>query len=259
MDMKNILQKFSIFILALLLPCQILAEPPYLTDDPTPTDYQQIDAYLFSSLYATSTPITAINTTIPAVEIDYGLLPKLEIHVVVPWENYYQQDAFFASGIGDIELGLKYRLIDETSTRPRVAFAPLFELPTGNGNLNLGNGGYWMKLPLWVQKSWGPWTSYVGGGYIINTAAFGLNYYYGGLVITRSVTEKLRLGAEVYSSGKSFKEESDRENPFDNAEAIVNFGCSYDFTKKLGLRVSSGFAFWGQPQFVSYVGISWSA
>ena len=33
-----------------------------------------------------------------------------------------------------------------------------------------------MILPLWLQKSWGPWTTYGGGGFGFNTARGGRNW-----------------------------------------------------------------------------------
>jgi hypothetical protein len=41
-------------------------------------------------------------------------------------------------------------------------------LPTGNENRGLGAGHVRAFLPVWVQKSFGEWTTYGGGGYWIN-------------------------------------------------------------------------------------------
>ena len=40
----------------------------------------------------------------------------------------------------------------------------MFEIPTGSAARGLGVGKTWYKVPLWVQKSFGPWTTYGGGG-----------------------------------------------------------------------------------------------
>ena len=46
--------------------------------------------------------------------------------------------------------------IDDAS---RMAYVEVLEDERG-----LGNGRAWCKIPLWIQKSWGPWTTYGGGG-----------------------------------------------------------------------------------------------
>src|SRR5271157_5049838 len=64
----------------------------------------------------------------------------------------------------------KYRFIQETAKCPQIGVFPLLEVPTGNSRLGLGNGQLWARLPLWIQKSYGPWTTYGGVGYQINHA-----------------------------------------------------------------------------------------
>lgn len=75
-----------------------------------------------------------------------------------------------AYGVGDVELGKKYRFVQEGKYRPEVGVFPLVELPIGNCRLGLGNRQVWARLPLWVQKSYGKWTTYGGAGYQINHA-----------------------------------------------------------------------------------------
>jgi hypothetical protein len=45
---------------------------------------------------------------------------------------------------------------------------PVLEVPIGEENRGLGVGHWRGYLPLWVQKSFGDWTTYGGGGYWIN-------------------------------------------------------------------------------------------
>ena len=46
----------------------------------------------------------------------------------------------------------------------RSEHSSCFELPTGSATKGLGVGKTWYKVPLWAQKSFGPWTTYGGGG-----------------------------------------------------------------------------------------------
>jgi hypothetical protein len=171
-----------IFLISFLWLVLALAEtafsgPPFLTDDPEPVEFKHWEAYLFSTVDVTPKQIDA---TGPAFEFNVGALPNLQVHLVIPMAYASPKDDPSAYGLGDIELGAKYRFIQETDHRPMVGLFPMVEISTGDSSRGLGNGRAWWKLPLWLQKSWGPWTTYGGGGYVINPAPNQRNYCFGG-------------------------------------------------------------------------------
>ena len=47
--------------------------------------------------------------------------------------------------------------------RPMIGVFPLVEAPTGDARRGLGAGHTREFLPLWLQKSFGGWTTYGGG------------------------------------------------------------------------------------------------
>src|ERR1035437_10609377 len=67
--------------LNLVLAVSLYAGPPFLTDDPEPVDYQHWEAYLFANGDHTSGGYI-ING--PAVELNYGVLPDTQLHLIVP-------------------------------------------------------------------------------------------------------------------------------------------------------------------------------
>ena len=85
---------------------------------------------------------------------------------------------------------------------PQIGVFPMAELPTGNSDKGLGNGKTWWRLPIWIQKSWGDWTSYGGGGYVINHADGQKDYPFGGWLLQKDFGEKWTLGGEVFARGK---------------------------------------------------------
>jgi len=105
-------------------------------------------------------------------------------------------------GVGDTELGFKYRFIqeDEKGWRPMVGVFPFLELPSGDHSEGLGAGHWREYLPLWVQKSFGDWTTYGGGGYWINHGGGtdDKDYWYFGWLLQRKITDKLVIGAELF-------------------------------------------------------------
>jgi hypothetical protein len=139
--------------LNLILATHAFAGPPFLTDDPEPVDYQHWEAYLFANGDHTSGGYI-ING--PAVELNYGVLPDTQLHLIVPMTTVGSGGVPTVSGLGDTEFGIKYRFLHETNGWPQIGIFPMAELPTGDADRGLGNGRTWFRLPLWAQKSFGP-------------------------------------------------------------------------------------------------------
>jgi hypothetical protein len=126
----------------------------------------------------------------------------------------------------------------------------LLEIPTGDANRGLGNGQPWGKLPLWLQKSWGPWTTYGGGGYAINPAPEQRSYYFGGWLLQRDFGERLTLGGEIFSQGKS----SDDTRSF----AVFNLGGLFKITPNFQILFSGGHTLAGGNHTIGYLGLYWT-
>jgi hypothetical protein len=149
-----------------------------------------------------------------------------------------------------VEAGVKYRFIQENAHRPQVGIFPQLELPTGSAALGLGNGRVWARLPFWVQKSWGPWTSYGGGGYAVNRAPGMRSYGLGGWLLQRDFGKRLTLGGEIYSEG--------RNSITIRSSTVANFGGYYNFSSHFSLLFSVGRDFIGGPHSVAYLGLYWT-
>jgi hypothetical protein len=119
---------------------------------------------------------------------------------------------------------------------------PLVELPTGNQDRGLGAGHVRVFLPLWVQKSFGEWTTYGGGGYWINQDEHlgDKNYWFFGWLLQRKITEHLTLGGEI------FHQTADTIDGVDSTG--FNFGGIYDFDEHNHLLFSAGRGFRHAPE-----------
>lgn len=239
------------------------AGPPYLTDDPEPVPYHHWELYTFA------TRDQARSTTIvngPALELNNGVAPNTQLHLIVP-ETYSSQDGTSARGVGDVEAGVKYRFLGETKDRPEIGTFPQVELPTGDQSRGLGNGRTWVKVPIWLQKSFGPWTTYGGGGYAYNPAPGQHNYGYGGLLIQRTLSPRLTLGGEVSfqgaqadtpesgATGSAGTSSSGLQVAGARASALWNFGGSYNFTPDFSLLFTAGHSFQGDGNAIMYLGL----
>jgi hypothetical protein len=216
-----------------------IAGPPYLTDDPEPVPYQHFEFYTLSTGTAVRGGTEGEG---PAFEFNYGLIPDGQIHIIAPFTFNIPVGGASQFGYGDTELGFKYRFIGEEQDglRPMVGVYPLVELPSGNENLGLGAGYTRAYFPIWIQKSFGDWTTYGGGGYWINQGDGGLDrdYWYFGWLLQRQVTRQLAIGAEIFhqTSTVVFGPSTIAGMPTTG----FNIGAVYDFDAHNHLLVSMG-------------------
>src|SRR5271167_4085956 len=70
-------------VLAFLGPVSTtaLAGPPFQTDDPEPIDFRNYEFYTFATSDGTS---VETDTEGPAVEFNWGALPNVHLHIIVP-------------------------------------------------------------------------------------------------------------------------------------------------------------------------------
>jgi hypothetical protein len=233
--------------LYLMLMARAWAGPPFLTDDPEPVDYRHWEAYLFT-LGGLSRNANTVEG--PAVEMNYGVLPDTQLHLIVPMTTASGGGAPTASGLGDTELGVKYRFVHETNGWPQIGIFPFAELPTGSSRRGLGNGRTWFQLPLWLQKSWGPWTTYGGGGEVLNSAPGERNHPYGGWLLQHDLGNHLTLGGEIFAQG--------RDTDSDNGFAALNVGGSYNFNEHFSLLFSGGHSVVADSHTLWYFAFYWT-
>ena len=101
-------------------------------------------------------------------------------------------------GVGDVELGVKYRLLDRPDDGWSAAVYPTLDLPTGDTGRGLGNGRAQLLLPLWVQRSVGAWNWDAGIARSINRAPGARDSWFAGLLAQRAFGDALSVGAEVF-------------------------------------------------------------
>jgi len=218
------------------------AAPPFVTDDPEPVEYRHWEIYL-ASQHAKDKD--GWSGTAPHFEVNYGAWPNLQLHLIAPLAYVKPDDGPSHYGFGDLELGAKYRFIQESDWRPMVGTFPIFDLPTGNSSRGLGSGHLRTFLPIWLQKSWGPWTSYGGGGYWINPGSENKNYWFFGWQVQRDLSKVITLGAEIFYNTPTTNGEGGRTG--------FNVGTIVNFTDEHHLLFSAGRDIHGQNRFSTYI------
>ncbi|MEO7336312.1 MAG: hypothetical protein ABIV63_07005 [Caldimonas sp.] len=206
-----------------------LAGPPFVTDDPEPVELHHHEFYIASQQTLGADGRAG---TLPHFEFNYGALPNLQLHVIAPLAFSAPQGKPTRRGFGDLELGAKYRFTEETDAVPMVGIFPIYLGPTGAASRGLGNDASQLFLPVWLQKSWGPWTSYGGGGYWINRASGAKNNWFFGWLLQRKLSDKWMLGSEVFYRGEQLAGQG--------SSMGANVGGSFDIDEHAHLLFSVG-------------------
>ena len=223
------------------------AGPPFATDDPEPVAFQHWEVYLGSQYEHTS---EGANGTLPHLELNYGALPNLQLHLIAPAAFDSPIGANRQFGYGDTELGAKYRFFDEEDGRPQVGVFPLVELPTGSSARELGSGHTQVFLPVWLQKKFGTWTTYGGGGRWINPGAGNRNWWFTGWLIQTEVSPGVTVGAEVFR-------ETSRGNGVDS-DTKINVGVVWDLDESRHILASAGPTIQGPTGYQAYLALQFT-
>jgi hypothetical protein len=130
----------------------------------------------------------------------------------------------------------------------------MFEIPTGSAPRGLGVGRTWYKLPIWVQKSSGPWTTYGGGGVTVVNAPGYRHYPFAGWLVQRDLGKKVTLGSEIFYHGPE-----GLAAPQTRPSTLVDVGGYYKFRDPgFQLLFCYGHAAIGQTENYAYLGLYWT-
>ena len=220
----------------------VLAGPPFLTDDPEPVDYQNWEFYIASQHAQTR---DGWSGTAPHIELNYGVVTNVQLHLIAPLAYNAPSDGSTHYGYGDTELGVKFRFIQESDRLPQVGIFPLLEVPTGKESEGLGNGQLQAFLPVWLQKSFGDWTVYGGGGYGINPGPDNRDWGFVGVVVQKQVVKNVLVGGEIYHRTPTAAG--------GRGDTAFNLGTVIDFTEHQHLLFSAGRSINGPPDFQCYI------
>lgn len=134
----------ALFIAALGCSQSAVAGPPFLTDDPEPTQTGHWEIYA---------PLVEVQGRgaeyegSAGVELNYGLTTDLQLTLGLPLD--FRHDASgMRWGAGDMRISAKYRIVHDADSGFQLALFPGISLPT-NSNV-MGTGKVSALLPIWV-------------------------------------------------------------------------------------------------------------
>ncbi|MEN6441419.1 MAG: transporter [Syntrophobacter sp.] len=161
-------------------------------------------------------------------KLSYGLIENMEVFVVIPYVHNWArgvdergpngETSANSGSLGDINLTLKYRLVEETETLPTVTALFATDFPSGKfRHLSPGNLG----------------TDAAGGGSYVFTP---------GINVSKYIKPFILYGNLWYSMPTSFTDDDGKQYPGDFV--TVNLAAEYPITEKwVGLLELT--SFWG--------------
>jgi hypothetical protein len=172
-----------------------LAGPPYLTDDPAPTDTGHWEIYAFTVAEGRKSTLDADT----GVDLNYGAVENVQLTATLPLSFSNAPLEGWRSGTGDVELGVKYRFFNDEKHGLSAAVFPRAILPTSGLESDEKTR---FLLPLWVQKDFAGGTSlFGGGGYEINPGTGNRSFWEAALALTHDLNDRLSVGAEITRQG----------------------------------------------------------
>ena len=250
----------AILLLLIVAPRLRAQGPPFQTDDPVPVDLHHYEFYIFGT--ASGTPVE-MDSSGPAFEFNWGAIPRVQLHAVLPWGSAHplNNPIYLPSGTGpgafgltDMELGVKLAWIKQTKNFPQIGSFTMFEMPTGDFDKGLGVGKVWYKLPLWAYKDIGKWSLDGGAGYQIVPQTGFRDFPYGGFLVKREMGEKLEMAAEVFSHAGEGIAPAQTE-----AGTMIDAGGYYHLKGDgMQLLFAYGHSVAGQTENYAYLGLYWT-
>jgi hypothetical protein len=168
-----------------------LAGPPYITDDPVPTDTGQWEIYTFTDGEGLRSSVDAD----AGFDLNYGPVKDVQLTATVPLSFSREAGRGWRAGTGDVELAVKYRFFDDEKSGVSIAVFPRSFLPTST--LERGERTR-ILLPVWAQKDFAGDTSvFGGGGYELNPGPGNRNFWQAGAAVTHDLSKSVSVGGEV--------------------------------------------------------------
>jgi len=171
------------------------AGPPYLTDDPVPTDTGHWEIYSFTAGEGWGSALDAD----AGVDLNYGPVRGVQLTSTLPLRFSHDSVDGWRGGTGDVELGVKYRFLHEEKHGLSAAIFPRVILPTAAHSAGEPTR---FLLPLWVGKDFAGGNSLFGGlGYLVNPGTGNRDFWQAAVAATHDVSKRVSVGAEITHQG----------------------------------------------------------
>jgi hypothetical protein len=211
-----------------------VAGPPYVTDDPEPTEYRHWEIYTGLQYENDG---GAVSASVPFAEFNYGAMPNVQVSIST---QLTELDAVPMHGYryGLTDFGIKTRFVQESEGRPQIAFYPSIQIPTAPGAHVV------TLLPLWLQKSYGTWTAFGGGGLYLNAGPGMRDFTFVGSAVEHAISPATTVGVELFHQSAQTLGGTDT--------TAANLGMAAQIGKYHAILASFGRGLHGDDTFAAY-------
>jgi hypothetical protein len=233
-----------------LIAGNLEAGNPLQTNDPETPGQNGWEVNLLQSMRFTR---AAFGQALPLLNINYGHQENDQWKISIPVIELDPHPGGRHWGIGDIQLGWKYRFLEEADYGIQASIYPQPLLPTGQEDLGLGNGRVELFLPLSVGKHFLDDKLFVYGEAAHNVVFEDVlrDSWFFGIAAEWQITEKIELVGEL--ADLVVPDATGPDDPF------FNLGFNYQFSKHVALQTAFGRSLGnetdGRSYFSSYVGL----
>ncbi len=242
------MRKAGVFLsLLMCIPVLAHAGPPMLTADPgTPGDGKwEINIAATLEKRRSESRWQA-----PDLDLNYGIGEHVQLSYEVPWIVLSPSGEGTKSGLGNSNIGLKWRFFDEEKDGISMSAKAEFEFnpPTSSADRGLVDDGTVFRLPVQLEKKLGPFIVDLEFGRAFKQRQSDDWIY--GFLLGHKVTEQLELLGEIHGTGSP---------NFGKHETVFILGAIYDLGKDYSALLSAGRSFQGAssdaPTLLLYIGM----
>lgn len=207
-----------------VLSSSVAAGPPYISDDPAPTEEGHYEIYAFTEgEHASSTTDGSLG-----IDFNYGAGPNLQLSATLPF-GFTDPGGTF--GLANVELAAKYRFLrNAPSGGWDAAFFPQLSLPASSGRFGATHAT--LFLPIWLEHDWQEWSTFGGGGCTINRGGDAKDFCQLSWALAWQIARRLQVGSEFVVTSAETKGGTD--------ERRLGIGIRYDVDENYHLLAYSG-------------------
>jgi hypothetical protein len=215
--------------LVLICSSQSCAQsPPLITDDPgTPGDGRW-EINIVSSMEK-----TRVNRSFeaPLLDINYGVGRNLQLKFEVPWLVLHSSEDEPKGGLGNMNVGVKWRFMDEDEDGIDLSVYPQMEFKSSTESVEggLSEPAPQFLIPVQALHTFGPVELVGEVGY--NIVKHGPNETFYGVAAGGNVSRRVELLGELFGSS---------ENHFHENELVFNIGSIVEINRKVNLVFAVG-------------------
>ncbi len=226
-----------------------MGSPPLLTDDPgTPGDkHWEINLGL-----STEKRPGATGAELPLIDINYGIGDRIQLKYEIPYLSVHEDGSPPAAGLGNSELGVKWRFFDAGEKGPAASVYPQIEFNNPGSHSDdkgLVEHGTAFKLPFQFEQEVNGFTLVTQAGREFRSR--GGSWFYG-VSLGHPLADKIEVAVELAGGGNA---------GLHRTQLAANIGFMFELSEKTSFMFSAGRELHNHDEpkatFLGYVGMQW--